>query len=102
MLISKTAQHNKKAPICNEQQEAEAPFCDAALSCSPLPSNSGSGSLLPFPIAYRFSMDEAGTCLFKEQDKWAETVPPSPNSLGNAQEFHLTLGQRCALKQSAV
>lgn len=27
---------------------------------------------------------------------------PSPNSPGNAQEFHLTLGQRCALKQSAV
>lgn len=47
-------------------------------------------------------MDQAGTWLFKEQDKSSETVSPSPNAPGNAHEFHLTLGQRCALKQSAV
>lgn len=47
-------------------------------------------------------MDEADTWLFKEQDKWAKTAFPIPNSPGSAWEFHLTWGQHCALKQSAV
>lgn len=43
-----------------------------------------SGSQLHSPIADHFSMDEADTWLFKEQDKWAETAFPIPNSPGNA------------------
>lgn len=48
--------------------------------------SSSQGASLPPPcikvsapvLLYHFSMAEADTCLFKGQDKWAETAFPSP------------------------